>query len=69
MATLLTLGWELRWRLPLLPLRLAGALLGLALGFVLVGVLTAYLPPVAALPLGSLLALLGAGRRSGRRAV
>ncbi|MBB5234966.1 hypothetical protein [Deinococcus budaensis] len=54
LAALLALGWALRRRLPLPPPRLAGALLGLALGFVLGGVLTAYLPPVAALPLGSL---------------
>lgn len=55
LAALLAVLWAGRRRLPLPPLRLAGALLGLSVGFVLGGVLTAYLPPVVAVPLGALL--------------
>ncbi|GMA16086.1 hypothetical protein E5F05_08955 [Deinococcus metallilatus] len=56
-ATLLASVWALLRHLPLPPLRLAGAVLGLAVGFALGGVLTAYLPPVLAVPLGSLVGL------------
>ena len=64
-ALLLLLGLSAAWawtrRLPLAPLGLAAALLGLGLGFVLGSVLTAYLPPLLALPLGGLTgAVLGA---------
>ncbi|WP_034385336.1 hypothetical protein [Deinococcus sp. YIM 77859] len=57
LAALLALAWAGLRRLPLPPLRLAGAVLGLALGFVWGGVLTAYLPPALALPLGALAGL------------
>lgn len=57
LAALLAPAWALLRRLPLPPVHLAGAVLGLALGFVLGGVLTAYLPPVLAVPLGSLVGL------------
>ncbi|GAA5533368.1 hypothetical protein [Deinococcus aluminii] len=56
-AALLASVWALLRRLPLPPLRLAGAVLGLTVGFALGGVLTAYLPPVLAVPLGSLVGL------------
>ncbi|EYB68036.1 hypothetical protein DEIPH_ctg029orf0043 [Deinococcus phoenicis] len=54
LAALLAAAWALLRRLSLPPLRLAGAVLGLSVGFALGGVLTAYLPPLAAVPLGAL---------------
>ncbi|GAA5512674.1 hypothetical protein Dcar01_01392 [Deinococcus carri] len=57
LAALLALAWALLRRLPLPPLRLASAVLGLAVGFALGGVLTAYLPPALAVPLGALAGL------------
>lgn len=57
LAALLALVWARLRRLSLAPLGLAGAVLGLAVGFVLGGVLTAYLPPLLAVPLGSLVGL------------
>ncbi|BDP42864.1 hypothetical protein DAETH_28330 [Deinococcus aetherius] len=53
LAPLLVLGWAVRRRRVIGPLPLAGAVLGLGVGFTLGGVLTAYLPPVVALPLGA----------------
>ena len=66
LGVLLLILWTTLNRLPLSPLRLALALLGLSLGFSFGGVLTGYLPPLwaellgAALGLG--LALLSLGR-------
>ncbi len=55
LAALLIPLWAVTRRTPLAPLTLGGALLGLALGFTLGGVLTAYLPLLPAEVLGSLL--------------
>ena len=55
LASLLIPLWAVTRRTPLSPLTLGGALLGLALGFTLGGVLTAYLPLLPAEVLGSLL--------------
>ncbi|MVN88027.1 hypothetical protein GO986_14830 [Deinococcus sp. HMF7620] len=57
LAALLCVLWALTRRLPLRPLTLTMSLLGLALGFVLGGVLTAYLPPLLAEGAGSLTGL------------
>lgn len=57
LGALLLVLWAALRRLLLPPLRLAAALLGLAVGSVLGGVLTGYLPPLVAVPLGSLLGL------------
>ncbi|BBN94087.1 hypothetical protein DEIGR_102433 [Deinococcus grandis] len=54
LAALLIPLWAVTRRTPLAPLTLGGALLGLALGFTLGGVLTAYLPLLPAEILGSL---------------
>ncbi|WP_155298164.1 hypothetical protein [Deinococcus kurensis] len=54
LAALLIPLWAVTRRTPLAPLTLGGALLGLALGFTLGGVLTAYLPLLLAEVLGSL---------------
>ncbi|MEF2279737.1 hypothetical protein V3W47_15685 [Deinococcus sp. YIM 134068] len=53
LAPLLVVVWAWRRRRVVLPLPLVGAVVGLAVGFALGGVLTAYLPPLVALPLGS----------------
>ncbi|WP_216321566.1 hypothetical protein [Deinococcus aestuarii] len=53
LAPLLVLAWAWQRQRVIAPLPLAGAVLGLAVGFTLGGVLTAYLPPLVALPLGS----------------
>jgi len=66
LAALLLGVWALLRRLPLAPLRLAGALLGLTVGFVLGGVLTGYLPPLLALPLGALAGVAFGVRALGR---
>ncbi|WP_119674510.1 hypothetical protein [Deinococcus sp. RM] len=55
LAALLIPLWAVTRRTPLSPLTLGSALLGLALGFTLGGVLTAYLPLLPAEILGSLL--------------
>lgn len=54
LAALLIPLWAVTRRTPLAPLTLGGALLGLALGFTLGGVLTAYLPLLLTEILGSL---------------
>ncbi|UBV41943.1 hypothetical protein LAJ19_09855 [Deinococcus taeanensis] len=72
LAALLLLGWAVTRRVPLAPLTLGAALLALAVGFALGGVLTAYLPIVPAEAGGCLAGALlawtalggpGAGRR------
>lgn len=62
----LLLMWGALRRVPLPPLRLALALLGLSLGTVLGGVLTGYLPPVPAEVLGAALGLTLATAALGR---
>ncbi|WP_407538515.1 hypothetical protein Q0M94_09965 [Deinococcus radiomollis] len=57
LGVLLLLVWAAVNRLPLSPLRLALALLGLSLGFSFGGVLTGYLPPLWAELLGAALGL------------
>ncbi|WP_205747055.1 hypothetical protein [Deinococcus sp. KSM4-11] len=57
LATALCLGWARTRRLTITPVPLATAALGLALGFTLGGVLTAYLPVTAAQGLGALAGL------------
>lgn len=58
LAALLCVAWAVTRRRPLSPVPLAAAVLGLGLGFTLAGVLTAYLPVVAAQGLGALAGVL-----------
>ena len=67
LAALLCGAWAGSRRLKLLPLPLAGAVLGLSLGLVLGGVLTFYLPVLLAQLLGVLAGLALAITALGRR--
>lgn len=61
-AAPLCLAWAWTRRLKVSPLALAAALVGLSLGLTLGSVLTAYLPVLLALPLGSVAGVVLAGR-------